>query len=98
MRGEAPVSYPVACLPQAWAAGSVFMLLQGCLGVEIDAIEGRIVVEQPVLPEDIETLVLRELHLPQGTVDLTLQRRGATVQVVVARGAGAERLQVDLLL
>ena len=30
--GEAPVAYPVACLPQAWAAGSVFMLLQACLG------------------------------------------------------------------
>lgn len=98
VRGEAPVSYPVACLPQAWAAGSVFMLLQGCLGVEIDAVEGRIVVSQPVLPEGIDTLVLRELHLPQGTMDLSLQRRGGTVQVVVARGAGAERLQVDLRL
>ena len=31
--GEAPIAYPVACLPQAWAAGSVFMLLQACLGL-----------------------------------------------------------------
>ena len=26
--GEPPVAYPVACLPQAWASGSVFMVLQ----------------------------------------------------------------------
>src|SRR3546814_19996970 len=32
--GNTPVSYPVACLPQAWAAGAGFMLLQACLGVE----------------------------------------------------------------
>jgi glycogen debranching enzyme len=26
--GEGPIAYPVACLPQAWAAGSVFLMLQ----------------------------------------------------------------------
>ena len=31
--GEPPIAYPVACLPQAWAAGSVFMMLQACLGL-----------------------------------------------------------------
>ena len=31
--GEPPIAYPVACLPQAWASGSVFMLLQACLGL-----------------------------------------------------------------
>ena len=30
---EPPIAYPVACMPQAWAAGSVFMLLQACLGL-----------------------------------------------------------------
>lgn len=34
--GEAPIAYPVACLPQAWSAGSAFMLMQACLGLEID--------------------------------------------------------------
>jgi len=28
---------PVACAPQAWAAGSVFLLLQACLGLGVDA-------------------------------------------------------------
>jgi hypothetical protein len=43
-------------------------------------------------------LVLRELHLPQGTVDLTLERRGGTVQVVVARRMDALHVQVDVQL
>ena len=33
--GEGPTLYPVACAPQAWAAGSVFLLLQACLGLSI---------------------------------------------------------------
>jgi glycogen debranching enzyme len=32
-----PVLYPVACAPQAWAAGAVFLLFQACLGLHIDA-------------------------------------------------------------
>ena len=36
-RGEPPTAYPVACLPQAWAAGSPFMMLEACLGITIDA-------------------------------------------------------------
>jgi glycogen debranching enzyme len=98
VNSEAPVSYPVACLPQAWAAGSVFMLLQGCLGIDIDAMHGRIVVEQPVLPGEIDALVLRDLRLPQGAVDLTLSRRGGNVQAAVSRQSGADLLQIDLRL
>src|SRR5205807_2310488 len=29
--GEAPTLYPAACAPQAWAAGSVYLLLEACL-------------------------------------------------------------------
>ncbi|MGH8078200.1 MAG: amylo-alpha-1,6-glucosidase, partial [Lysobacter sp.] len=33
-QGAPPIAYPVACLPQAWAAGSPFMLLQASLGFD----------------------------------------------------------------
>jgi glycogen debranching enzyme len=45
--GEPPVAYPVACLPQAWAAGSAFMMLQACLGITIDGWRGEIVLSWP---------------------------------------------------
>ncbi len=34
--GQGPTPYPVACLPQAWASGALFMLLQAALGIRID--------------------------------------------------------------
>ena len=34
--GGGPTLYPVACAPQAWAAGAVFMLLQACLGLHVN--------------------------------------------------------------
>src|SRR5213075_1138820 len=35
--GESPTLYPVACAPQAWAAGAVFLLLEACLGLSVSA-------------------------------------------------------------
>ena len=48
--GEPPIAYPVACLPQAWASGSVFMMLQACLGLSIDGWRGEIHIDRPRLP------------------------------------------------
>ena len=47
--GAFPVLYPGANVPQAWAAGSVFHLLQAILGLQADAPNGRLYVD-PVLP------------------------------------------------
>jgi len=72
--GEPPIAYPVACLPQAWAAGSVFLMLQAALGVSIDAFEGRIDVDDPVLPSGIERLNVSNLQVGAGRVDLSFRR------------------------
>ena len=45
--GEGPTLYPVACAPQAWAAGSVFLLLQACLGLSIHGADERIRLLRP---------------------------------------------------
>ncbi|KAH2775871.1 hypothetical protein KXW38_000986, partial [Aspergillus fumigatus] len=47
--GGFPVQYLGANVPQAWAAGSAFMLLQSILGLEPDAISGRLYID-PRLP------------------------------------------------
>ena len=64
--GEAPVAYPVACLPQAWASGSVFMLLQACLGLRVDGWRGEIHVDRPRLPIGIDRLTIRHLRGRRG--------------------------------
>src|SRR5262249_10137684 len=46
-RGEGPTLYPVACNPQAWASGAVFLLLQASTGLRIDAANRRIYFDNP---------------------------------------------------
>jgi glycogen debranching enzyme len=93
--GKAPTAYPVACSPQAWAAGAVFMMLQACLGLSMDATRSRVVLRSPSLPHCVERLSIRGLSLGTGSVDLTVNRHGATVGANVERRSG--RLDVVIL-
>jgi glycogen debranching enzyme len=79
--GEQPVAYPVACLPQAWAAGSVFMLLQACLGLSIDSEGAQVEVRDPALPVGIDRLSINGLRIGDGGIDLTFERQGNRVAV-----------------
>jgi glycogen debranching enzyme len=79
--GEPPVAYPVACLPQAWAAGSVFMMMQACLGISIDANRGEIVLVDPRLPIGIDRLAVERLRVGAQSVDLIFERQGDRVAV-----------------
>jgi glycogen debranching enzyme len=72
--GEPPIAYPVACMPQAWAAGSVFMVLQACLGLEIDGWTGRVMLTKPYLPQGVDRLALYGLELGDKRVDVRLGR------------------------
>jgi glycogen debranching enzyme len=74
--GDAPVAYPVACLPQAWSAGSAFMMLQACLGIHIDGWNRQIIVERPRLPIGIDNIVIRHLSVADAKVDVSFERVG----------------------
>ncbi len=82
--GEAPIAYPVACLPQAWSAGSAFMLMQSCLGLQVDGWTGEIHVTRPRLPIGIDSLIIRHLSVGHAAVDLTFQRVGDRVGAFLA--------------
>jgi len=72
--GEGPTAYPVACSPQAWSVGAVFMMLQACLQVEIDAIKKTIVFNKPELPPYLDRISISNLQLGSATCDLELYR------------------------
>jgi glycogen debranching enzyme len=80
--GEPPVAYPVACLPQAWAAGSIFMMLQACLGISVDGWKGEISVDHPRLPIGIDQLRLDFLRMGQTHAELLFQHAGERVIAV----------------
>jgi len=90
--GEGPIAYPVACLPQAWAAGSVFLMLQASLGVSIDALTKTVTVDAPALPTGIERLTVSRLQVGDATVDLAFERLGDQVVVMPRNRVGDVRV------
>ena len=79
--GEPPIAYPVACMPQAWSAGAVFMILQACLGIRIDGWKREIHIKHPRLPIGIDNLVLRNLAIGNHKLDLLFERLADQVVV-----------------
>jgi glycogen debranching enzyme len=83
-----PTLYPVACLPQAWAAGSVYMLLQACLGLSIRAPERQICFTKPALPAALSEVRLKNLRVGSAVADVRLYRETETVKVEILRKTG----------
>jgi glycogen debranching enzyme len=93
---EDPVPYPVACSPQAWAAGSLPSLLVAGLGLAPDALERRLRIRRPSLPRHVGRLALDGLRVGDATVDLLFERvgKGDSVALTDARVDG----DIDVLL
>jgi glycogen debranching enzyme len=85
---EPPVAYPVACMPQAWAAGSTFMMLQACLGLTIDALQREVRLVRPTLPDGVDHLSLTGLSVAGATVDIDFQRMGGRIAAIPRLGSG----------
>ncbi len=91
--GEPPIAYPVACLPQAWAAGSVFLMMQAVLGLNIDAAEGLVEVNNPALPAGLDRLSITRLKVGDGVIDLHFQRLNGHVVVMPRERSGTVNLR-----
>ena len=91
-RERGPTLYPVACSPQAWAAGTPLLLLQSSLGLEFDCDRNEILLRNPRLPPFLQEVTLRNLRLNQSAVDLMLRRHGNDVSLQVLRNEGQIRV------
>ena len=85
---EEPVLYPVACNPQAWSAGSVFLLLKACLGLKVDAVAGRIILERPALPSFLDSVKISGLRCGGSSATLLFSRHQDDVGVNVLKREG----------
>jgi glycogen debranching enzyme len=86
--GEGPTLYPVACAPQAWAAASVFLLLQACLGLWVSGAGREVLFTRPRLPPFLREVRITNLAVAGATVDLLLLRHEGDVGVNVLRRDG----------
>ncbi|MBV9051712.1 MAG: amylo-alpha-1,6-glucosidase [Hyphomicrobiales bacterium] len=80
-----PVQYLGANVPQAWAAGTPFVLLQTILGLQQDAPRGKIYVD-PALPDWLPDVTLRDLRLGRRHFDIRFWRDGKETKFEVLKG------------
>jgi glycogen debranching enzyme len=91
-----PVHYPVACHPQAWAAGALPYMIATLLGLVPEAFERRLRIVRPVLPDFLNWLEIRRLRVGSARADLRFQRTGAgQVDVKVLNVSGSLDVVVE---
>jgi glycogen debranching enzyme len=91
-----PVPYPVACSPQAWAAGSIPHAVAVLFGLRPDAPARRLRIERPVLPQWLDRLELRGTCVGASVVDLVAERRADGTVDVQARAKG-DAIEIEVV-
>ncbi|MEW6273497.1 MAG: glycogen debranching N-terminal domain-containing protein [Bacillota bacterium] len=88
-----PVLYPTACNPQAWAVGTIPLLVQIMLGIFCRHQEVHIC--KPVLPPWIGEMVIQNLKLGSGKVDLEFTRKQGKTYCGVLKTTGDVRVIIE---
>jgi glycogen debranching enzyme len=94
-QAHAPVQYPTACRPQAWASGSVFLALAALTGIELDG--GSFAMHpfpyEPLLPTGIAGIRIDGVHASGHRVTVALHRteEGVSRHVERLHGVVADR-------
>jgi glycogen debranching enzyme len=76
-----PADYLVACIPQAWSAGVVFLCLRTLLGLAPRLAEGRLVVD-PALPAWLTSIEVEDMRVFDTKVSFRAARtrKGVTIE------------------
>ncbi len=85
---ESPVPYPVACRPQAWAAGAIPHLMQWGFGLSARGLERRLEIIRPSLPSWVNRVEVPGIPLAGATIDLRFERSDDQVRLADARVDG----------
>jgi glycogen debranching enzyme len=93
---DEPVPYPVACQPQAWAAGSIPYLLKWGLGLSPDALEKRLRIVRPSLPRWLQRIDVTGLEIGNARVDLSFERAGEHVTLADAHIEGDVEVVLEI--
>uniref|UniRef100_B8HK49 Amylo-alpha-16-glucosidase n=1 Tax=Cyanothece sp. (strain PCC 7425 / ATCC 29141) TaxID=395961 RepID=B8HK49_CYAP4 len=90
-----PVTYPVACSPQAWATGSIFQFLQIMANLVPDAPSNCLRVIDPALPDSLNRLYLKNLRVGTTLLDLEFERVNGATSCRVANKRGNLRVLIE---
>ena len=89
---QRPVGFPVACSPQAWAAGAIPHVMWTLLGLRANAPEKRLRIVRPVLPDWLDWLELRHIKVGGASLDLRFERETPS-----KADAGGQDVRVEVL-
>jgi glycogen debranching enzyme len=89
-----PVAYPMACSPDAAAAGSPAMMLQAILGLYANAEENVLYVHSPVLPKWLGEVKVGNLRVGRSSLDLRFRRDGNQTTFSVRDKRGGVRVVI----
>ncbi|RSK53389.1 amylo-alpha-1,6-glucosidase [Bacillus canaveralius] len=78
------VKYPVACSPQAWAAGTPLVFIQSLLGLFPDSIN-KVIQLSPALLEDMQELTVSDIAICEGHLSISVTRTENTINVQVLK-------------
>ncbi len=90
-----PVSYPIACSPQAWAAGAPFLMLQAMLGVSARAHMNLLTVNLPHLPTWLNTVEVRNLRVGESRISMVFRREGEITSFSLLSREGDVRVVME---
>jgi glycogen debranching enzyme len=93
-QSEPPIPYEVACRPQAWAAGSVFLLLKSLLGFTMGINQECIVFELPLLPHKVNSLEINGLRVRDTEFSALVQRSARSCHLEVTKRSGPMEIMV----
>jgi glycogen debranching enzyme len=93
-RRQGPTSYPVACSPQAWAAGTLFAMLGAACGINISAGDNLVVLDEPTLPAFLNTVDLENISVGENRVSISLKRVGDDVTASVYNRFGSTKVTI----
>lgn len=92
--GGKAVKYPVACSPQAWAAGTPLVFIQSLLGLFPDSIKEEITLS-PVLLPSMNSLEVHELAIGKGKLSLSIKRSGTDYKIEVLKNTTGFQLNTS---
>ena len=95
MGSYSPVSYPVSCSPQAWAAGSLLQMIKTCINFQPDAVNNCIRIVEPALPEWLGKLTVKGLKVGKAQIDLAFDTSNGSTVCQILRKSGDVRIIVE---
>jgi glycogen debranching enzyme len=79
IRNTGPTGYPVACLPQAWAAATPLALTAACLGLGFTNAARDVALKEPRLPDFLTSLAVHGLTTAAGRCDVVMDQAGGRI-------------------